>query len=99
MICRERRPLTEQATFDHLKQKMLEATALALPNFALPFTVETDCLQTWSRCSPHASRTRVNWIDATVIFGYLRNAIITSNFFEKRHYSSAYLPYMPLCLF
>ncbi|KAK1679361.1 hypothetical protein QYE76_040209 [Lolium multiflorum] len=34
--------LTEQQAFDHLKQKMLEAPVLALPNFVVPFTVETD---------------------------------------------------------
>ena len=32
----------EQQAFDHLKQKMLEAPVLALPNFAVPFTIETD---------------------------------------------------------
>jgi hypothetical protein len=34
--------LTEQQAFDHLQQKMLEAPVLALPNFVVPFTVETD---------------------------------------------------------
>jgi hypothetical protein len=33
---------TEQQAFDHLKQKMLAAPVPALPNFAVPFTIETD---------------------------------------------------------
>jgi hypothetical protein len=33
---------THQAAFDHLKQLMLEAPVLAIPNFQIPFAVETD---------------------------------------------------------
>jgi hypothetical protein len=33
----------------------------------------------------------VNWIDATAIFGYLRNATTTSTF-EKHHCNSLYIP-------
>jgi hypothetical protein len=33
---------TEQQAFEQLKQKMLEAPVLALPNFSIPFTIETD---------------------------------------------------------
>jgi hypothetical protein len=32
----------EQQDFDHLKQKMLEASVMALADFFLPFIVETD---------------------------------------------------------
>jgi hypothetical protein len=32
----------QHATFDHLKQVMTQPPLLALPDFSLPFTLETD---------------------------------------------------------